>query len=164
MGVREAHQRLGELLIGKGLLRPAQLQEALEIQRSTQEFLGVLLVRRGWLTEEALLETLAEQFGISRIHLDREPIDWEVASRFPFRLLSEHDCFPIRMDGEEVALALANPLDAWAISEVERVAGFRRVRLLLCPLREIRAALDGFCQKLVTAFVARLKERFHGDL
>jgi len=135
-------ERLGELLVSRGLLKPWQLEQALQEQRTTKEFLGALLVRRRWLTEEALLETLAEQFGVPFVHLSDQQIDWTVAGRFSSTVLMEHHCFPMRMDHRMLTVALANPLDAWVISELERVAGPRKVRLLLAPMRDIQEALQ----------------------
>ncbi len=136
-----ATQPLGELLIQKGLITRVQLTAALQAQRTTKEFLGALCVRKGWVSEEALLDTLAEQFGMPRVHLEHERVEPEVAKRFSPALLQEHHCLPMRLDGQEVVVALANPLDAWAVSELEREAGFRKVRLVLASVKEIDAAV-----------------------
>lgn len=135
-------KRLGELLVGKGLISPAQLDMGLSEQRSTKEFLGAILVRKGWLKEEQLLKTLAEQAGIPYGHLEAAEIDWAVARRFSPSLLLEHHCFPTHMDGQAVVVAIANPLDAWATSALEKEAGFRQVRLMLAPEQEILAAIQ----------------------
>ena len=133
--------RLGELLIGHGLLKPWQLEQALQEQLQTKEFLGSLLVRKEWITEEDLLQTLAEQFGIPYVHLTNEQVDWMVASRFADTVMLEHLCVPIRMDRRSVTAAIANPLDAWIVSELERISGVRKVHLVLAPEREIRAVI-----------------------
>lgn len=133
---------LGELLISKRLITPQQLEEALAEQRTTGAFLGMILVQRGWLTEEALLAALAEKFEIPYGRLSQELVDWSVARRFPSALLTEHLCFPIRMDGQVVRVAIANPLDAVAVSELEQLVKPRKVQLVLVAEREIRAALQ----------------------
>lgn len=132
---------LGERLVSKGLIRDWQLANALQEQRVSGDFLGQLLIRKGWLTEGGLLETLAEQFGIPYVRLEAEQVDWAVARRFPFSLLTDHHCFPIRMDAESFTVAIANPLDAWAVSELEKAAGYRKVHLVLASAQDIRAAI-----------------------
>ncbi len=134
-------KRLGELLVNKGLLSQARLTAALQEQRTTQEFLGALCVRKGWVSEDALLDALAEQFGMPRAHMEQEQIDEAVAKRFSPALLREHHCLPLRLDGQAVVVAIANPLDAWAVSELEREAGLYQVRLALAPAKDIDVAV-----------------------
>ena len=134
-------KRLGELLIEKGLLSQAQLAAALQEQRTSKEFLGALCVRKGWVSEDALLDALAEQFGMPRVHLDQERLDGNVAKRFSPALLKDHHCVPLRLEGQAVVVAIANPLDVWAVSALEQEAGFRKVRLVLASAKEIDAAV-----------------------
>ncbi len=133
-------QPLGELLMQKGWINRAQLDVALAEQRRTKEFLGALLVRKGWLREDQFLQTLAEQFDMAYANLDHEAMDPALAGRFPPTLLKERGCLPLRVVGSEVLVAIANPLDVWAISELERAAGFRKVRLVLASASQIESA------------------------
>jgi hypothetical protein len=57
-------QPLGKLLIDRGFLRPLQLEEALQAQRSGHGRLGEILVTRGMLTARQLAEALSEQQGV----------------------------------------------------------------------------------------------------
>lgn len=143
MSVVGTTKRLGEMLIGKGLLNAGQLERALQEQRSTGEFLGAILVRKGMVTEEALLKTLGEQVGIPYVRLSEQAVDWTLAGRFPSGLLTEHACFPLRIESQWLIAAVADPLDAWAVSELEKEASARgrKVQLVLCSAEEIRAAV-----------------------
>ena len=156
--MRQTAKRVGELLIIRGLLKPWQLERALEEQRATKEFLGALLVRKGWITESALLDALAEQFGIPHIRLDVEEIDWTLVSRFSSSLLMEHHCMPIRMDRQVVMVAITNPLDAWAVSELEKTAGSKTLQLVLASTQEVQAALKRFYQEAMKALDRRHPE------
>ena len=160
---RNTNQRLGELLIRRGLLEPWQVEAALEEQHVTRQFLGAILVQRGWISEDALLAALAEQFGIRWGHLAAEPVDWTLAPRFPFTALKEHACFPLRMDANEVVVAIANPLNAWAISELERLTQPRKVQLVLAPIAEIHAALHRSIREALERSVPRPLESESDD-
>ncbi len=133
--------RLGELLIHKGLITRTQLAAALEEQRSTKEFLGALCVRKGWVSEDALVDALAEQFDLPRAQIVPEEVDVNLVRRFSPALLNEHHCLPLRIEDQAVIVAIANPLDAWAVSELERAAGFRKVQLVLASTKEIDVAV-----------------------
>lgn len=133
---------LGELLVSKGRLKDWQLAAALQEQTSTKEFLGHLLVRKGWVTEEALLEALGEQLGIPYVRLDQEAVDWTVARAFPQNLLKERVCFPFRLTNQGIMIAIANPLDVLAVSELEQAARPQHVQLVLASTQSIRAAIQ----------------------
>ena len=151
--------KLGELLIEKGILTLRRLEEALETQRSTGEFLGALLIRKGWVTEGEILGALSEQFGIPLIQLDRQQVDWTVAGQFSPSLLINHTCFPIKQDGRSVTVAISDPLDAWAVSELEKEAKGREVTLVLALHKEIEAVIYRFQQEKLRMVDRILKER-----
>lgn len=137
-----AGKRLGELLVDEGLLRPWQVELALQEQRLTGEFLGAVLVRKGWITQGILLRVLAEQAGVPYVHLDHEEVDWSLARRIPHALLEGHHCFPLRMDKWVVTVAIADPLDVWTISQLEHEFPSRKVQFVLASEQEIRSALQ----------------------
>ncbi len=160
MGINPG-KRLGEILIGKGIITPDQLEEALKVQRSTGEFLGKLLVRRGWLTEDQLLTALSEQFGIPRVRLEDEEIDWTLSQGYSPTLLLERTCFPIREDPTSVTVAIANPLDAWTLSAIEGEARGRKVRLVLAAPWEIAAAIHEVHQRALRKVEQKLQGENH---
>jgi type IV pilus assembly protein PilB len=144
--------RLGELLVKQGRLTSAQLASALQEQRTTKEFLGALCVRKGWVSDADVLEALAEQFNLPRVELESEPLDARLLGQFAPALLKDHHCVPMRLEGSgTIVIAIANPLDVWAVSELERQAGARRVRLVLALPKEIDAAVARLQQQLLQA-------------
>ncbi len=63
-----AHRmRLGEFLVSKGLLKKDQLEASLAEQRITQERLGVILSRSGFVSRRALVDAILE-LNPARIH------------------------------------------------------------------------------------------------
>jgi type IV pilus assembly protein PilB len=132
---------LGELLVEQGLLTPARLETALVEQRQTKEYLGTLLVRKGWLSRQDLLPVLARQLGIRYMRLDLQAIDWSVAAKFSTTALTEHQCLAIAMDRHRVTVAVVNPLDMWGVSQVQEEAGGRTVEAVLVSEEDFAAAL-----------------------
>ena len=51
--------RIGEMLVHKGLIRPADLETALSIQGSVGGVIGLILVRLGAVSESDLLGVLS---------------------------------------------------------------------------------------------------------
>ena len=56
-----SRQRLGELLVARNDVQPADIEKTLQIQKSVGGKLGALLVRTGAISEDLLLQRLAEQ-------------------------------------------------------------------------------------------------------
>lgn len=64
MNIIHGHQeksRLGRLLVGRGYLSEAQLDEGLLLQRETGQRLGEVFVQSGWITERELYRVLKHQ-------------------------------------------------------------------------------------------------------
>lgn len=160
MSKMQPAKRLGDLLLERGLISSGQLEQALARQRTTGTFLGALLVDLGFIDQETLLQVLSAQSGIPREPLAMDRVDWSVAKQFPASVLSEGTCFPIRADAESVTVAIANPLEAWALSAVEQSAHFRRVTPVLVSEAELEALLQGYRQRSLRSIAARLDD--HG--
>ena len=84
-------KRLGELLVDRGAIQPADVDKALYIQRSAGGKLGALLVRTGAISEDLLLSTLSEQLGAAYLRDANElPEQLDV-----YRFMAES---PIKLD------------------------------------------------------------------
>lgn len=132
---------LGELLVSKGLITQQQLQGALEEQRQTKEFLGTLLMRKGWLRRQDFLQTFSEQMGLPLVSLSSVRVDWVVARKFSPTAVVDHRSLPIAMDRASVTVAVVNPLDVWGVEAIEREAGGRKIRLVLISEEDFASAL-----------------------
>ena len=154
-------KRLGELLMERGLITQAQLEQVLAQQRSTKEFLGAMLVRLGFIQPEILLEVLSDQFHMPHEPLTVGRVNWAVAKQFPSSVFSNGKCFPIRADADSVTVAIANPLDAWALSTVEQAAGFRKVKPVLVLERELQEVLRVYRQQSLKTIEAQFNDDAH---
>jgi hypothetical protein len=67
---------LGELLVDRGMLDPADLDFALAIQKRSGRLLGEILVTRHFVSADELAQALAEQHGI---RIGRSATGWRVA-------------------------------------------------------------------------------------
>ena len=82
---------LGELLVERDAVAPADLEKAQQIQRTVGGRLGALLVANGAVSEDVVLRTWAEQLGVRYLREDDELPD-ELAV---FRFMSDA---PIKLD------------------------------------------------------------------
>jgi hypothetical protein len=60
----EPWRPLGRVLVDRGTLAEAELEEALQVQRKSGRRLGEILVQRGYVTAQALVSAVIEQHGL----------------------------------------------------------------------------------------------------
>ncbi|MHB8723959.1 MAG: type II secretion system ATPase GspE [Casimicrobiaceae bacterium] len=136
-----ARRRLGEILIERGKLDQANLDRALRLQGESGEKIGALLVTLGLCAQRDVAEALATQLGLPLVEPGGYPefpiLEESVSARF----LREAHALPLREDEAEVALAMADPTDAYTIGAFEMVTG-RIVRPMVAIPTELDAALE----------------------
>jgi len=104
---------LGTMLVEKGLIESAQLDEALRIGDESGERLGEVIVRLNWVSEEDLAKVLAEQWQLR--YLDRSGIsfDADALRRLSREEATRLEALPMHIDRDGVlAVALAEPTEA----------------------------------------------------
>jgi hypothetical protein len=144
-----ARKRLGELLLEKGALTQPQLDACLTAQKQTHERLGVLLVQKGYVSEELLASALSEALEIPLASFD-QPVDWSAVHMLRPRFCEQNDLFPWGMvrsgNRKQLVVAMADPLNAPAISEIEFTTGLS-VSVRLATLSAIRGAILRYYHK-----------------
>ncbi|MEQ8274612.1 MAG: hypothetical protein RMA76_45960 [Deltaproteobacteria bacterium] len=119
-------KKLGELLLERRVITPAQLSDALTLQRRNGMRLGAALIARGHLEEKELVAALASLFNVQAVDLSQVEPDPEALSRVRRGFASEHDLFPYRLErirGRTVlTVAMSDPLDVRVIDELGFVA------------------------------------------
>ncbi len=136
-----ARKPLGELLIERGKLDAQALERALRLQQESGEKLGQLLVTLGLVAQRDVAEALAAQLTLPLIDANGYPEFPILEERISARFLRESRALPIREDETELALAMADPTDAYTIGAFEMVTG-RTVRPLIAIPTELEAALE----------------------
>ncbi|MEK9150222.1 MAG: ATPase, T2SS/T4P/T4SS family, partial [Candidatus Desantisbacteria bacterium] len=137
-------QRLGDMLVRGNIITQEQLDRALVEQREKRERLGKTLTRLGFVSEETILNFLGSQMNIPYVDLDEIEIE-----RFGKALRDEvlepivkrHLAVPIGLKGNILTVAMADPLDIFAIDEIRSVTGFE-VRPVVAKEEQIKEAID----------------------
>jgi hypothetical protein len=128
-GMRES-RRLGQLLLEKGLIKPHQLEKALETQAAQGGRIGSILVRDGALREESLLNFLSSYFDLPMIDLRGLRIEPEVLRLLSPETVKELGILPMKIrenaDGERtLMIAMIDPANVSAIRKVESLVNMR---------------------------------------
>ncbi|HBC58640.1 MAG TPA: type II secretion system protein GspE [Gammaproteobacteria bacterium] len=116
--------RLGDLLLEKGLVSEAKINEAIQLQETLGKRMGQIIVDKGWVAEADMLEILGKQLKIPYVHLKPGLFDLETA-----RLLDKSSAIklmvvPLYIVDDTVSLATPNPQDIHVMEEVEDRLGY----------------------------------------
>ncbi len=119
-----ARKRIGDLLHEAGVLTAGQLQEALRIQEQTRERLGDVLINHGMISEKQLMEVLEFQLGIPRVSIVKERLDPATLALVPDHMARRYVVLPLRRERNRLVVAMADPLDYYAIDDLRIATGF----------------------------------------
>lgn len=123
-----SRKRIGEILIERGLVTEDQIKKALDLQKSTDELIGVLLVRMGYCAQKDVDRAFAEQKRVPFVDFNETELDIEAAKLIPQELSQRHKLVAVQRDGNKVLIAMLNPLNIFALDEIrERLNGLEIV-------------------------------------
>ncbi|MBN3039089.1 MAG: hypothetical protein JW869_06740 [Candidatus Omnitrophica bacterium] len=131
------NKQIGEILIEKGLITQAQLDDALMEQKMTKEFLGKILLKRALVSEKDFIKALSEQYGIPYVDINQIDVNIAVAMKFSPTYILDHQCVPIKEDDYSVTVAISNPLNVQIFSEMEKEANMRSIKLVLICAKDM---------------------------
>lgn len=122
MVVKTGRKRLGDLLVESSVITNEQLEFALT-NKTKDEKLGDFLIKENILTEQQLIEVLEFQLGIPHIHLNQYSISPDLLQLVPAELAKRTNIIPIRREKNKLFIAMADPMDYFAIEEVRMATG-----------------------------------------
>lgn len=134
---------IGSVLYRSRIITEEDIRSALEEQRVSGCRFGEALVRLGIVTQEDIDWALSNQLDIPYVRLSEEIIDRGAIGLVPAELARKYSLIPIIRTGDELHIALADPLNRAAVEELEQLTGCR-VTVSIPIIRELREMLDLF--------------------
>jgi hypothetical protein len=136
-------QRLGEILIERGVLSLTELHTALETCHRTGGRLGTQLLDFGYVEERMLLDALSKQLGVPstiKVKLYHAPL--KVRKMLPIQMGRRLQAVPFEVTKAGIKVAMTNPSDRAAMDEI---AGHLKEKVLPHVATEaaVLAALGG---------------------
>ena len=132
----------GELLVSKGLLSREELVEALNEQREQGGRLGEVLLRLKRLSDEDVTLALAEYLSMEYIRLDDiTKTDVNIARMLPEAVAKRFCLVAIGEVDDKVIVAMADPLNIIAIDTISLKIK-RQIKVVISSPKEIRQAIE----------------------
>jgi type IV pilus assembly protein PilB len=115
--------KLGDVLVQAGVITEEQLGLSLVEQKQNNIPLGKALIKLGFITEEKLLNSLANQLKIPYLDMQGVKISQDAIRKVPEAIARKHRIIPINIENGSLQLAMADPLNIFAIDEVTIQSG-----------------------------------------
>lgn len=116
--------RLGDLLVSRGIISNDDLLEVLAKQKTTGKRLGEILIDEKYVCEEDILNVLEIQLGIERVILNSTKVDKEAVYSIPENLARRYNLIPISIEDNIIKVVMNDPLNIIAIDDVEIATGY----------------------------------------
>jgi type IV pilus assembly protein PilB len=117
-------ERIGELLLREGLITREALDRALQEQKNNGMRLGYNLVKLGFIGEVELTRMLARQYRMPAVDLSNFEVDSRIAKLIPADLARRHLVVPLKRDGRQLTVAMADPADLGVIDDLKFITRY----------------------------------------
>ena len=121
--MKYTNMKLGQILVNSGVLSQQTLEKALSEQKGTTKRLGEILIENKHITERQLIDSLSHQLDIPYLDLDGMTVDETIAAIIPETMARINSLIPVRLEGNVLTVAIADPLDYNVIRNVEVYTG-----------------------------------------
>jgi type IV pilus assembly protein PilB len=135
-------KQLGEMLVDAGVITDERLVQILAEQKMSGVKLGQFLTRKGILSEAQIVDALSRQLGIEKFHPDKYPIDPGMATLIPFETAQKMQVAPLMKKGKLLLIAMADPLDIKTTDYLEAMINGEVVPVI-CTANEINQMING---------------------
>ncbi|MDX1483407.1 MAG: type II secretion system ATPase GspE [Alphaproteobacteria bacterium] len=132
---------LERALLDHGDVSPEQLARARRVCGETGDRLDVVLTRLGLASEQTIAAALADHLRLALVGADEFPAVPVLAERLGAQFLRDARVLPLAETDAGIVLAMADPLDGYAINAV-RLAAEKDVEVRVATATAIEGALD----------------------
>ena len=130
------------LLVERGYLTGEQVDAAAKSVKAENETTLDVLVSGGVVSEDEVLGTLADQFGLKYCHINAEAIDPAVTKEISSDIARKYGVAPVVADEDSVTVALSDPMGYDAIDSLRYVLHGRDVEAVISPRAEVEHAIE----------------------
>jgi type IV pilus assembly protein PilB len=155
--------RLGDMLTMAGIVTPADVEEALAIQKGSGRRLGAVLVELGKVSEHQLAQVLSNQLSIPWVNLHHVDFSRELLNLVPADLAEMAAIVPVyvrkvRHQGDTLFVATDDPLNEVALALVSTHVGMP-VKPMVAGSSDVRGAVRAYYGREVPAPAPRVENK-----
>jgi type IV pilus assembly protein PilB len=133
---------LAQMLLDAQVITSEQFERAKKEAKGGQPMRKVL-VALGIISEEDMVNFIAQNLNVPRIELTNHLIDPKVIALVPEKLARKHEIVPVLKIGTALTCAMADVFDIYALDEVRNTTGLN-IEPAIATEKEIKRALDEY--------------------
>src|SRR3984957_12304616 len=122
-GIDVANKTDSTTTLQRAMPQRAELEECVALARRKGVPLTDLLLKEKQYSEEALAEAFVKWLKLPRVKIASLTLDPDAAKTISEKIALKHECLPLKIEGEKLVVAMANPADYDAIQDVQFVSG-----------------------------------------
>lgn len=147
-----------EILLKQGLLSSGQVS-ALKLESvSSGQGIDQLLIKHNLVPQDKIIQAKAQLLNVPFIKLEGRAIPADILSLIPEPAAKRYKIIPFERRGDELWVAMMDPLDIQIIQFVEKRSGMRTKAFLALPDDISKAINDQYAQNLTTEVTSALRE------
>lgn len=162
-------ERLTEILINNKLITKEQLEQALSVQAVKGGKLSDIIVELKFVKANELMTSLSEGLGLPLIDLKRFKVDFDIVKIIPINIARHYQIIPISKMGDTITLAMADPLNIFAIDHVQALTGFK-INPIISSAQDVnqtielsypdttKGIIDGLVKEMTVSSIELVKE------
>ncbi|MCD4764457.1 MAG: Flp pilus assembly complex ATPase component TadA, partial [Desulfobacterales bacterium] len=112
--------KLGELLSKEGYITSAQLNHALNYQKTNPLRLGSILIKLGYIDEETIVNVLSRIYNYPAVVISKSSPDPDALKIISYEVAKKYMVFPLKFEGENLVVTMAEPTDTTAVENLQK--------------------------------------------
>ncbi|MFA6079065.1 MAG: GspE/PulE family protein [Candidatus Omnitrophota bacterium] len=149
--------KLIEVLINGNLIKQKDLDKALETQKKFGGSLGKALVDQGAISQKSLMVVMSQQLNIPLIDLSKYKVHKDIIALIPEKTARQYSILPISKLGNMITVAMADPLNLFAIDDIKMITNFR-IDPVLATETDLVAAINLYYGSQVSSEITDIFE------
>lgn len=156
--------RLGDLLVQNELITNDQLMEALAEQRKSGRKLGATLIEMQLVSEAQLLQLLSEHLKVRLIDIDQHRVDPNAVRLLPEIQARRYRALVLEDNVDHLLVAMSDPADLAAIDNLNELLA-KPVKVAVVSEAQLFGAYDNFYRKTeeIASFAQELAEEYETE-
>jgi general secretion pathway protein E len=149
MGIRIAELRqrklFGQELIDRGVVSEDEVKTALNVQKTSHEKIGKILVDLGALSDKDLIQVLGPYLNIPVMREGDWPKVPILENTFSTKFMRQNKFVPINLlDDGTLVIAMTDPLDNSTLDSIRLYTGHKKLQVMLASDTEVQDLIEKF--------------------
>ncbi len=160
--IQSLKEKILKIFIDKHLLKEADLEKALKVQREKGGSLSDILVDMGLVSRNDLMVALSQELGIPPINLSKYKVDPNVIKLIPKKIAKRYQIIPISKMGNTLVVAMVDPLNIFAIDDIRAITGFD-INPIITADRDIKEAINQYYEESAYTAIEKIVDDMTSD-